>query len=393
MDRDLLLIATALDEPSEDSREALAELLARDVDGALARRHRVSSALALRVSRSSDRGAVSGPKAYRIWRQRMRAVSAQQMHLEAAMAELGEVLGQVPWIPIKGMDLCSRVYDPPEERPTSDLDVLVASADFDRARDRLRSAGWKPLNAGPRSERYVRQEGYAWQARNAAGALLELHYRLWGLVGPEVADALVAAAEPDPSLPGAGRRLRLDHAYLVAAVHLWLDPPPRAACAFRDLERIGRRGPTELGKRIVAEADRFDLQLPVLWAAEVTYRLWAEPTNGAVVDGLQGRLRPVERWWWKRVDDPSAVSLSKLVLARHLSRRRARHGLGRNIWRRLWAHPGIVEQATHGRWPWIGRRIWYQCSIFGWERPAAWLSAWMKRRVSSGDRISPEQEP
>ncbi len=379
MDRDLQQIAAALDEPSDASREALADLLARDVDGTLARRHRVSSALALRVSSS---GSEPGPATYEIWRRRLRAVSAQQMHLEAAMAQMAEDLGDIPWVPIKGMDLCVRVYDPPEERPTSDLDVLVSRADFDRARDRLLAAGWKPLNSGARAELYLRQEGYAWQARSSAGALLELHYRLWGLVGPDVSEDLVAASLDDASLPGIGRRLRLDHAFLVAAVHLWLDPAPRAAGGFRDLERIGRRGPTQLAKSIVAEADRLDLQLPVLWAAEVTYRLWAEPTNGAVVDGLKGRLRPTERWLWNRVEDPSSVSLSRLVLARHLARRRARHGLGLNIWRRLWAHPGIVANGTDGRWPWMGRRIWYQLSTFGLSRLADWIAERLERRVN-----------
>ena len=48
----------------------------------------------------------------------------------------------------------------------------------------------------------------------------------------------VYCAMADPSLPAGGRRLELHHAYLAAAVHAWLSPPPRGVGIWWDLERI-----------------------------------------------------------------------------------------------------------------------------------------------------------
>ena len=278
--------------------------------------------------------------------------------------------GEIPWAPIKGMDLAYRVYDRPEERPTSDLDILIHTRDLAEARRRLLRAGWTPLQDGPRVEAYLLDEGYAWQARNRDGALLELHHRLWGWVHPGLGTACLDAAVSDPSLPLGGRRLRAAHAYLVAAVHLWLDAPPRSLTAFRDLRclALGDEDPAALGREIVDEARRFDLQLPVLAAARVVHELWSDAVAGAVGDGLEKDLHRPERRALHRTSELDAASLSSFVLARHLSRRRARHRLRRSLLRRFWVHPGVVEAGSPDTWPWWARRLAYQVAAAGSRR-------------------------
>ncbi|MEM8929602.1 MAG: nucleotidyltransferase family protein [Acidobacteriota bacterium] len=295
----------------------------------------------------------------------LRRAAGRYLVLTARLDEAGAALDAVgvAWAPIKGMDVASRAgtYATPEARPTADLDLLVHSRSLDPARDALQKAGWTSLVDGPNVERYLREEGYAWQARGPDGGLLELHHRLWGSVGAEVGDAMLDAAEPEGHAGSGRRRLRAEHAYLLAAVHAFLDAPPRPAFAFRDLVQLSRAGTNSTA--IVEAADAFDLQLPVALAAKISHRLWGHPTDAAAVDGLQPKLRTTERTLLDAREDPEAITQPGLVAARHLARRRMRHSFHRMLVRRLWAHPGVVEATGLSRWA-------YQLAIFG-LRPVA----------------------
>ncbi|HET9228542.1 MAG TPA: nucleotidyltransferase family protein, partial [Thermoanaerobaculia bacterium] len=203
---------------------ALAALAADPAAADLARVHRVGPALALRARRLG----IAGPAA-ESWRRGLIAVAAHRLHIEDRLRGVGAALGAagVPWLPLKGCDLGARAYRDPEERPVGDIDVLIPRAELPRAQEALRAAGWRGFSDSPRMERYLRDEGYAWQAQDAAGVLLEVHVRLWGIVPAGMGAALLAAAVPDPGLGPTGRRLPFAHAWLVAAVHSWLNPPPR----------------------------------------------------------------------------------------------------------------------------------------------------------------------
>ncbi|MCG8458412.1 MAG: hypothetical protein MI919_19215, partial [Holophagales bacterium] len=85
---------------------------------------------------------------------------------------------------------------------------------------------------------------------------------------------------------------------------------------------------------------------------------------------------------------PEDVPLSRLVLARALSRRRSRHGLGKLIRRRLWAHPGIVATGTDASWPWALRRLWYQSKVAGLDG----LAASIARLTPPGPTSRPSDE-
>jgi hypothetical protein len=255
-------------------------------------------------------------------------------------------------VPIKGCDVGARVYEHPEERPVGDVDLLVAEADFPRARDALTASGWRPFFAGERAERYLREEGYAWAATDAAGLLLEVHVRLWGLVPAGLASALLAAALPDPALGSTGRRLPLAGAWLLAAVHAWLNPPPRPLLSWWDLERLAAADPGIVDEA-VRLAEAWDLQLPAGLAAAQAAELWGSEPNREIADRLLARLYLPERLAGRRGE---AASLKAIVLARLLSGRASRAGW-RSLPRQVWAHPGVVEQETPPDRSWPARRL------------------------------------
>ncbi|MFL6201260.1 MAG: nucleotidyltransferase family protein [Thermoanaerobaculia bacterium] len=332
--------------------QALAALAADPAGGERATAHRLGPALALRARRLG----IDVPAA---WHRSLIGTTAHLLRVRERLAAASEALGEagVTWVPIKGCDLGARVYDQPEERPAGDVDLLVSEADYPRAHAALAAAGWRSLYEGERAERYLREEGYAWALVDATGLLLEVHVRLWGLVPSGLAPALLAAAVPDPSLGAAGRRLPLAHAWLLAAVHAWLNPPPRPLLSWWDLERIAAAGPG-IADQAVRLAEEWDLQLPAGLAAAQAAELWGSEPNREIADRL--RLRPLERLAARRGE---AASLRGIVLARLLSGRASRAGW-RALPRQVWAHPGVVEQETAADRSWPARRFTHVMRAF-----------------------------
>lgn len=339
--------------------DALTALAADPAGAGLAKLHRLGPALAVRARRLD----LEGP-AVDSWRRSLMGVTAHRLRIDEGLAGVGTTLGAagVPWLPIKGSDLGSRVYDRPEERPAGDVDVLVAHADYLRARQALEEAGWRSLASGARIEAYLLEEGYAWQATDPSGLLLEVHHRLWGVVPPGFGRALVEVAEPDPALGPTARRLPLAHAWLVAAVHVWLTPCPRPLLAVWDLERIA--APT-LAEEIVRLALDWDLQLPAALAAAYAASVWPSEPHRDIADRLMDTLRPAERLAARRALEGGVekTSLESIVLARLLSFRESRAGW-RSLVRRVWAHPGIVEMETAPGRSWPARRLSHVLKTF-----------------------------
>lgn len=334
-------------------RVALAALAADPAAAELAQTHRLGPALALRARRLG----IDGP-AVPAWHRALLGVTAHLLQVQDRLVAASVALGEagVSWVPIKGCDLAVRVYEQPEERPSGDIDLLVSEADYPRAHAALTAAGWRSLYPGERSDRYLREEGYAWVAVDATGLVLEIHVRLWGLVPTGLAPALLAAAVPDSSLGPSGKRLPLAHAWLLAAVHTWLNPRPRPLLSWWDLERIAAADPG-MADEAVRLADVWDLQLPAGLAAAQAAQLWGSEPNRQIADRLLAGLRPLERWVVRRgARRGEAASLQAIVLARLLSGRGSRAGW-RSLPRQLWAHPGVVEQETPEDRSWPMRRL------------------------------------
>ncbi len=280
--------------------------------------------------------------------------------IERSLRSLGGALAaaDVSWAPIKGADLATCVYAAPDLRPMADVDLLVREAEYPAARRALERAGWTSGVPGDRFDRFVAEEGSAWTAVHEALPLpVELHLRLWGFAPAGLGDALLARAAPDPELGPAGRRLRLADAFVLAALHPWLHLPPRRLGGWWEVRAILEAGGEALVPEILAVAGETGLELPVLLSAAQVETLWDDPRATALRGLLTPRLRAAERAAAHRAlrRSPNETSIERLALARLLAGRSSRSGL-RPIYRRLWAHPGIVERLTPAAWSWPRRR-------------------------------------
>lgn len=337
--------AAALSNPA-----ALAQLATHAGGADIARRQRLAPALA----RVAQRAGIE-TTATLAWRQELRASAATRLWLGDAANQLFSTLAEagVGFLPLKGWDLGRRVYAAAEERPTSDIDVLLAPDQLELACDALLERGFKALQEGEEIQAYLREEGYAAALKAPGGQLVELHFRFWGSAPAGLAEAVLAASATDAKLAGTARAATFEHAYLIAAFHLFLDAPPRPAGAFRDLDLLAGKG---LDKAfLLAECRRFGLELPLALASSVAAELFGNAVCGQIAEELRAGLRLPERWLPWQAD----VSSQRLVVCRLLAGRPSRHGW-RLVGRRLWPHAGIVAAATPAEGSWLRRRLWYQ---------------------------------
>ncbi len=122
-------------------------------------------------------------------------------------------------VPLKGPALAERLYPDPSVRPSSDLDLLVAPGDLDRAAAALATLGYQP-EAGP-ADRYHRAHHHHIHLLRAQPPMIELHFRAYagfGIVVP--ADALLARAAERRT--ARGRRIWVpapEDEWLYLAVH------------------------------------------------------------------------------------------------------------------------------------------------------------------------------
>jgi hypothetical protein len=352
-------LARALEGPADEAAMAMARLAELDPDGRRAERAKLAAALALAARRLD----VGDHPVRGAWRSALHAQAARNFLLDDAAERVGQALGEagIDFAPIKGFDLAGRVYAEREERRMADLDVLVAEEALAPARAALQAAGFRGLRDDARAEDYLRREGYAWPAWSPRGILVELHFRLWGTAPAALAPAVLRAAPIDPALGPTARRLRLEHAFLLAAFHGWLDPPPRPLAFLRDLRRIcvaATVADDTFAEKVVDQAVALEVALPTALAATLMAELFAEPLGTSIADGLRPHLRGAERG----IQADPALSLRRLTLARLRARRPTRHGW-RVVARALWPHPAVVDGLTPESWPWPLRRLWYLCHL------------------------------
>lgn len=334
-------------------REALAEALSEMADGG----HGARLPILLARAAATAEPPVPVPDGLRALRTR---VAAFWLLIERDLADFGRALAaaEVPWAPFKGADVARRVYGDPTLRAMSDVDLLVRERDYRRAKAALEADGWTNAAPGPRFDRYVEEEGSAWTAGRPGSPLpVELHLRLWGFVPEGLGDTLLERSTADPALGATARRLRLADAFVLAAVHPWLHLPPRSLANWWELRRFLAVGGPGLADEAAAFTEDHGLHLPVLLSAAQVAALWDEPLAAGLAERLVGRLGAAERFAARRAlgRPPNRVPIEWVAGARLVSGRRSRSGI-KPLYRRLWAHPGIVERLTPERWSWPRRR-------------------------------------
>jgi hypothetical protein len=242
------LVAAAI----EGGEAELREVLRRGDLRGMVEASRVAPALALRAAEAG----VGGPEVD-AWRCALVEANARGQVLRHSLAEIAAVLGRgrIVWAPIKGLGLPPSVYPLWDERPTGDIDVLIAAPDLAAAQAGLRGMGWTDAQLGADEGDFLADEGYNWKALSQNGSLLELHYSLWGLAPDGLAGAMLARSTPEPAAGETARALALSDVYVMAAVHLWTHPLPRPLLYLWDLHRIAGAGGPGLSETVVAYTD------------------------------------------------------------------------------------------------------------------------------------------
>jgi hypothetical protein len=325
----------------EGDEEALAELASSDRVNPAVSLHRIGPLLAGHATRLK----LTGPTVD-AWRQTLLQTAARRLGLNHALEHVGATLDAagIPWLPVKGMGLPPGAYERLEERPTTDLDVLVRPAGLETAVAALREAGWRDVHPDPVCWRFLVEEGYNWQAVGSFAALLELHFRLWGSIPEAFVAELFDRSLPDPVRGGLARAIDPVDAAILAAVHVWQTPIPRPLLFLWDVQRLttavlGDAQRDELVSRTTAAG----LQLYLAAAMRCVATLWPSDTATDLTTRFHSACGRFER----RLLDSTAdrdwdeLSLGRLILARLLDRRPSRTGW-KAPWRSFWPHPGTL---------------------------------------------------
>ncbi len=354
VDPRLAVVAGALDDHT-----ALAEVLASPELAALAEANRLSPLLA----RAAVTAGISGPVVER-WRGQLAWSASRWLIAEELLRRIGAVLGAegIPWLVIKGGDLAFRCYPGPEYRPASDLDVLVPEALRAEALAALGRAGFAPCHEPGRfSEDFYLRDGYNYPLRAPGGSVVELHYRLWGMVPTALAGELFAHAEPLPALGPTAHRPQAEDAFILAAVHSWHTPRPRPLSQLLDLHLLAATSPSDFAVEVAATTLRHGLQLPVGLAAASAAAYFNATALASLAGRLANQLRLPEKAALARFlrGGEAALSIGHVFLATLLAGRPRRRGL-RSLLRHAWPHPHIVERSTPAHLPWWRRRLTFQ---------------------------------
>jgi hypothetical protein len=327
-------------------------------------RHRLAPLAAAMASESGLRG-----EGVETWRSALRSSAAQRLFVSSTVEAVTNALGaaQIPWMPLKGTDPIEELYRTPELRPATDADILVSRRVFDEARAALEENGWRGVSQGREAERYLKAEGYNWKAVSGHCALLELHYRLWGAVDPGLSEAILKRAEPDHSRGGSCLRTTRADAYLIAATHFWMAEPPRVLMYPFELRKMAQAwADPEFSEEICERAIEHDLQVFVGLSAQLVWDLWRCETGRAVFERLSATFRSGERFLLRRAMRTTLaalhIPLPAIVAARLFDRRRSRTGWRGPI-RRIWPHPGVLEEMMPDTGSGLKRRLLH---LSGW---------------------------
>lgn len=186
--------------------------------------------------------------------------------LSAALDEALRALARrgIPVVPLKGPVLAERLYPDPALRPSTDLDLLVAGADFDRAAAALEELGYSLDRSWTAA--YQRRHHHHVSLRRSGAPAIELHHRAVSGFGTFLpGEELIARARPFVVASGATALVlsaedELLYLCLHAAGHLfarlgWLEDLALLLERHRDLDRalvverarsIGARSPLTL---------------------------------------------------------------------------------------------------------------------------------------------------
>ncbi|HXG02415.1 MAG TPA: nucleotidyltransferase family protein [Candidatus Binatia bacterium] len=192
--------------------------------------------------------------------------------LRAVLASLAQV--GVPALPLKGPVLAEALYDPPEERPFTDLDLLVRRADAPAALGVLAALGYRHLPGGRPLEHEVGHAAGAVFVRedDPVSVPIDLHWELVAPAGvvrrfPVPVEEVWARSVPAPEWGSLTRRLSTEDLLLYLALHLALHHPLGGGRWRQDIIRLLDRFGAVLDWAAVGErAERWGVRAAVAFA-------------------------------------------------------------------------------------------------------------------------------
>ncbi len=259
-----------------------------------------------------------------------------------------------PYVLIKGAALVE-AYPEPHLRPTSDLDILIAPEQLNRVRAALEAHGWRAAVTGRFAEAYLREEGSCWQAYRPGEAVLEVHFRFWGSVPEIFTERVLAGAAKNAAGTLVPSPL---HSLIIASAHRWRQATPRRAVDLVDVCLLLQEHGADAFGNLVRETERAGQQLPVCLAIFEAGLVLSQPWIDQLLTELKPQLKSSEIRILQRLEGSraDAVSWPSVRLAMLFARRPSRAGW-RSILRRVWPHPGVLEQRTPANRSWSIRRL------------------------------------
>jgi Uncharacterised nucleotidyltransferase len=287
------LVALVRSAPGNPAAFAAAAARVSDWDGlvALAARHGLAPALGSEAARAGVRPAPGAAL-------RLEAAAAlgraEAGRLRSALAEVLAVLAaaRVETACLKGPLLGERLYGDAALRPSSDLDLLVSDADFERGAAALAEAGWRAEEGAP--ARYLRRHHQHLSFSRAGAPAVELHFR--ALVGFGISvpsEDLLARAVPHPFSRAEARILCPEDEVLYLGLHAAGHLLARLGWLY-DLKLL-LAGQTGLDwAAVAARAEALRAAPPLAFALERARDLGA-PVPRGLLPGPGARARLAER--------------------------------------------------------------------------------------------------
>ena len=282
-----------------------------------------------------------------VGRQLTAAAIGSEAELRSLRWELGEVVRAlrgtgIRVVPLKGADFLLRNARAARGRKVSDLDLLIAPADLDRATAAFVATGWS-MGDEPTGKSEGREHHLPVMIHKVRWTQLELHYQVvaeGGTIGLDVA-ALLAQATLQPD--GVLALLSPEDTTLVTVAHFIRNK--RFLSAFRDLFDLRQlvaeftASDADFGSRLALRAERLGLEAALSRAARDSTALFGLLASPALVA-------------WAGKQAPALAGGSPLVLIPDGATRppfRTRLGrIGRMFARLRSTHPR--GQALHAGW-------------------------------------------
>jgi hypothetical protein len=202
------------------------------------------------------------------------------------------------------------VYDDPLDRVWCDLDILVASADFDEAFGRLLRAGFSEVPAPPSRGRTYRRY-YEWTLDGPVGIPVELHRDIaaHGLFSVDLAGFLERAVPftmgHTPALGLAPDDLLLMLCLHIVKGHFWVQ-----AKHFRDIALVTMRQEVDW-RRFERAAIESNAPWGVYYVLSVSARRYGARIPAEALRVLAPR--GVRRLWLDRSLDPERFDLARIA--------------------------------------------------------------------------------